>query len=69
MARYNFIPETNDPEHLFTDIAQIGIVVRDLDTTANIYEHFDIDQLIDAIDAPVTNALLANQETGKKKKP
>ena len=31
MARYNFIPETNDPEHLFTDIAQIGIVVRDLD--------------------------------------
>ena len=31
MARYNFIPETYDPEHLFTDIAQIGIVVRDLE--------------------------------------
>lgn len=31
MARYNFIPETVDPDHLFTDIAQVGIVVRDLD--------------------------------------
>lgn len=31
MARYNFIPETEDPEHLFTDIAQVGFVVRDLE--------------------------------------
>lgn len=41
----------------------------DYSTTANIYEHFDIDQLIDAIDAPVTNALLTNQKSTKKKKP
>ncbi len=41
----------------------------DYSTTANIYEHFDIDQLIDAIDAPVTNALLTNQKSVKKKKP
>ena len=41
----------------------------DYSTTANIYEHFDIDQLIDAIDAPVTNALLTNQKSAKKKKP
>ncbi|MEA4898168.1 MAG: VOC family protein [Christensenellaceae bacterium] len=31
MARYNFIPETIDSEHLFTDIAQVGIVVADLE--------------------------------------
>jgi integrase len=41
----------------------------DYSTTANIYEHFDIDQLIDAIDAPVTSTLLTNQKTAKKKKP
>ena len=41
----------------------------DYSTTANIYEHFDIDQLIDAIDVPVTNTLLTNQKSGKKKKP
>lgn len=41
----------------------------DYSTTANIYEHFDIDQLIDAIDAPVTSTLLTNQKTVKKKKP
>ncbi len=41
----------------------------DYSTTANIYEHFDIDQLIDAIDAPVANTLLTNQKSGKKKKP
>lgn len=41
----------------------------DYSTTANIYEHFDIDQLIDAIDTPVTNALLTNQKSSKKEKP
>ena len=41
----------------------------DYSTTANIYEHFDIDQLIDAIDAPVANTLLTNQKSAKKKKP
>lgn len=41
----------------------------DYSTTANIYEHFDIDQLIDAIDTPVTNALLTNQKTEESKKP
>lgn len=41
----------------------------DYSTTANIYEHFDIDQLIDAIDMPVTNALLTNQKTAESKKP
>lgn len=41
----------------------------DYSTTANIYEHFDIDQLIDAIDTPVTNALLTNQKTAENKKP
>ena len=41
----------------------------DYSTTANIYEHFDIDQLVNAIDAPVTNTLLANQKSVKKKKP
>lgn len=41
----------------------------DYSTTANIYEHFDIDQLVNAIDAPVTNTLLTNQKTTKKKKP
>lgn len=41
----------------------------DYSTTANIYEHFDIDQLIDAIDAPVTNTLLTNQKSAKKEKP
>ena len=41
----------------------------DYSTTANIYEHFDIGQLIDAIDAPVANVLLTNQKTSKKKKP
>ena len=41
----------------------------DYSTTANIYEHFDIDQLIDAIDTPVTNALLTNQKTVENKKP
>lgn len=41
----------------------------DYSTTANIYEHFDIDQLIDAIDAPVTSTLLTNQKAVKKKKP
>lgn len=41
----------------------------DYSTTANIYEHFDIDQLIDAIDVPVTNTLLTNRKSGKKKKP
>lgn len=41
----------------------------DYSTTANIYEHFDIDQLVNAIDAPVTNTLLTNQKLLKKKKP
>lgn len=41
----------------------------DYSTTANIYEHFDIDQLIDAIDTPVTNALLTNQKAAENKKP
>ncbi len=41
----------------------------DYSTTANIYEHFDIDQLIDAIDTPVTNALLTNQKTAENEKP
>lgn len=41
----------------------------DYSTTANIYEHFDIDQLIAAIDAPVANALLTNQKSSKKEKP
>lgn len=41
----------------------------DYSTTANIYEHFDIDQLVNAIDAPVANALLTNQKSAKKKKP
>ena len=41
----------------------------DYSTTANIYEHFDIDQLVNAIDAPITNALLTNQKSGKKEKP
>ena len=41
----------------------------DYSTTANIYEHFDIDQLVNAIDAPVTNTLLTNQKSAKKKKP
>ena len=41
----------------------------DYSTTANIYEHFDIDQLVNAIDAPVTNTLLTNQKSVKKKKP
>lgn len=41
----------------------------DYSTTANIYEHFDIDQLVNAIDAPVTNTLLANHKSAKKKKP
>lgn len=41
----------------------------DYSTTANIYEHFDIDQLVNAIDAPVTNALLTNQKSSKKEKP
>lgn len=41
----------------------------DYSTTANIYEHFDIDQLVDAIDAPVANVLLTSQENSKKKKP
>ena len=41
----------------------------DYSTTANIYEHFDIDQLVNAIDAPVTNTLLTNQKSEKKKKP
>ena len=41
----------------------------DYSTTANIYEHFDIDQLVNAIDAPVTNTLLTNQKPTKKKKP
>ena len=41
----------------------------DYSTTANIYEHFDIDQLIDAIDAPVTNTLLTNQKSVKRKSP
>ena len=41
----------------------------DYSTTANIYEHFDIDQLVNAIDAPVTNTLLTNQKSPKKKKP
>ena len=41
----------------------------DYSTTANIYEHFDIDQLVNAIDAPVTNELLTNQKSSKKEKP
>ena len=41
----------------------------DYSTTANIYEHFDIDQLVNAIDAPVTNTLLTNQKSAEKKKP
>ena len=41
----------------------------DYSTTANIYEHFDIAQLVDAIDAPVANTLLTIQENSKKKKP
>lgn len=41
----------------------------DYSTTANIYEHFDIDQLVNAIDAPVTNALLTSQKSSKKEKP
>lgn len=41
----------------------------DYSTTANIYEHFDIDQLVNAIDVPVTNALLTNQKSSKKEKP
>lgn len=41
----------------------------DYSTTANIYEHFDIDQLVNAIDAPVANTLLTNQKSAKKKKP
>lgn len=41
----------------------------DYSTTANIYEHFDIDQLVNAIDVPVTNTLLTNQKSAKKKKP
>lgn len=41
----------------------------DYSTTANIYEHFDIDQLVNAIDVPVTNTLLTNQKSVKKKKP
>ena len=40
----------------------------DYSTTANIYEHFDTDQLIDAIDVPVTNALLTNQKTAESKR-
>lgn len=40
----------------------------DYSTTANIYEHFDIDQLVAAIDAPVANTLLTNaKESGNKK--
>ena len=30
MAKYNYIPEISESGELFTDIAQIGIVVRDL---------------------------------------
>lgn len=41
----------------------------DYSTTANIYEHFDIDQLVNAIDAPVANTLLTNQKSVEKKKP
>lgn len=41
----------------------------DYSTTANIYEHFDIDQLVEAIDAPVTNTLLTNQKAVKNKNP
>ena len=41
----------------------------DYSTTANIYEHFDIDQLVNAIDVPVTNTLLTNQKSVKKEKP
>lgn len=41
----------------------------DYSTTANIYEHFDIDQLVNAIDVPVANALLTNQKSSKKEKP
>ena len=40
----------------------------DYSTTANIYEHFDIDQLVNAIDAPVTNTLLTNQKNNEKEK-
>lgn len=41
----------------------------DYSTTANIYEHFDIDQLVNAIDVPVANALLTNQKSSKEEKP
>lgn len=41
----------------------------DYSTTANIYEHFDIDQLVEAIDAPVANTLLTNQKAVKSKNP
>ena len=41
----------------------------DYSTTANIYEHFDIDQLVEAIDTPVTNTLLTNQKAVKNKNP
>lgn len=41
----------------------------DYSTTANIYEHFDIDQLVEAIDAPVANTLLTNQKVVKNKNP
>lgn len=41
----------------------------DYSTTANIYEHFDIDQLVEAIDAPVANTLLTNQKAVKNKNP
>lgn len=41
----------------------------DYSTTANIYEHFDIDQLVEAIDAPAANTLLTNQKAVKNKNP
>lgn len=41
----------------------------DYSTTANIYEHFDIDQLVEAIDEPVANTLLTNQKAVKNKNP
>ena len=40
----------------------------DYSTTANIYEHFDIDQLVAAIDAPVANALLTNAKKSENEK-
>ena len=40
MARYNFVPDTIDPDHLFTDIAQVGLVVKDLDATMSQMELF-----------------------------